>query len=468
MSTEKRPGRAIRGPRPAPVAMRSDARGMRASQPALPPLATDSLAMALTVAGDALGYVRNGHALNDGLNALWRHYPDLPPATRGAAQDMIYGTLRDYGRGEFILARLLQQPLTEPTIDGLLRVALHRLEVRPELAHTLVDQAVEAAARIARGGLKGLVNGVLRNALRQWAALVTAADADEVASLRHPQWWIDKLRAQSPNDWRTQLAAANTHPPMSLRINRRRSSLESGLAALRESGHAADILGSADRFALRMGKPIPVASLPGYAQGLLSVQDWGAQQAASLLDVHDGLRVLDACAAPGGKTAHLLELADLDLLALDADPARLRRVAEQLDRLGLRADLKAADCRTLANWWDGRPFDRILADVPCSASGVARRHPDIKWLRTAADVARFATQQAEILDALWPTLAPGGKMLYVTCSIFAEENGSQVARFVSRHPDCQRIAFDDGQTETQWLPGPEHDGFYFALLHKLA
>ncbi|MEC5385395.1 16S rRNA (cytosine(967)-C(5))-methyltransferase RsmB [Uliginosibacterium sp. H3] len=433
--------------------------------PQLPPLPADSLAMALTVAGDAIGYVRNGHALNDGFTALWRHYPDLPASTRGAAQDMIYGTLRDYGRGEFLLSRLLQQPLTEPTIDGLLRVALHRLEVRADTAHTVVDQAVEAAARIARGGLKGLVNGVLRNALRQWDSLMAAAELNEEARLRHPKWWITRLRKSAPENWREQLLAANTHPPMSLRINRRRTTLAAATTALQTAGIAYRPLGD---FSLILDKPVPVASLPGYAEGLLSVQDWGAQQAAALLDLQDGQRVLDACAAPGGKTAHMLESADLQLMALDADPERAQRVETQLARLGLSASVKAADCRRTQDWWDGRPFERILADVPCSASGVARRHPDIKWLRQADDVAGFATQQAEILDALWPTLAVGGKMLYVTCSIFAEENSLQVARFASRHADCQRLAFADGQLEARWLPGPEHDGFYFALLQKHA
>jgi len=437
----------------------------RPAQPTLPPLPLDSLAMALTVAGDAVGYVRNGHALNDGLTALWRHYPDLPAATRGAAQDMIYGTLRDYGRGEFMLSRLLQQPLSDPTIDGLLRVALHRLEVRADTAHTVVDQTVEAAARIARGGLKGLVNGVLRNALRQWNELVAACDRNEEASLRHPQWWIDRVRRAAPETWREQLAAANTHPPMSLRINRRRTSMAAALQMLEAAGHEVRQLGE---YALHVAKPVPVASLPGFTEGLLSVQDWGAQQAAALLDLADGQRVLDACAAPGGKTAHMLELADVQITALDSDATRASRVEAQLARLGLSAQIKTADCRQTASWWDGRPFDRILADVPCSASGVARRHPDIKWLRTAADVARFATQQAEILDALWPTLAVGGKMLYVTCSIFAEENSLQVSRFAARHADCRRLAFADGVPESHWLPGPENDGFYFALLEKLA
>ena len=320
--------------RPSRHATNRAPRQYRTSLHVLPPLPADSLAMALTVAGDAVGYVRNGHALNDGLTALWQHYPELPPATRGAAQDMLYGTLRDYGRGEFMLSRLLQQPLSEATVDGLLRVALHRLEVRTDTAHTIVDQAVEAAARIARGGLKSLVNGVLRNALRQWEDLLAACERNEEASLRHPQWWIDKLRRASPQGWRVQLTAANTHPPMSLRINRRRTSMAAALQLLETAGHEAHPLGD---YALHVAKPGPVASLPGFAEGLLSVQDWGAQQAATLLDLHDGQRVLDACAAPGGKTAHMLELADVQITALDSDPARAPA--------GLRRSLRASVCR---------------------------------------------------------------------------------------------------------------------------
>jgi 16S rRNA (cytosine967-C5)-methyltransferase len=177
--------------------------------------------------------------------------------------------------------------------------------------------------------------------------------------------------------------------------------------------------------------------------------------------------VLDACAAPGGKTSHILETADVALTALDTDAFRARRVSENLERLGLTAEVKTADCRVLSRWWDGRPFDRILADVPCSASGVVRRNPDIKWLRRSDDVARFAAQQAEILDALWQVLAPGGKMLYVTCSVFAEENREQIAAFATRHPDCCRLPIA-GQPDCQYLPSTEHDGFFYALLEKAA
>lgn len=429
---------------------------------ALPPLPPDSLALALSVAAVAVAGVRSGGSLNDGLEALWRAYPDLAPGQRGAVMDLAYGTLRDYGRGEAILRRLLQQPLTEPHTDALLRVALHRLEVRPEQAHTIVDQAVEAALRIAGGGLKGLVNAVLRNALRQWDSLLRTVAADGEAAFRHPKWWIDRVRKTYPRDWTRILDAGNQHPPMSLRVNRRRATQAGVAASLAEAGHVTQPLGE---WGLRMARPAPVAALPGFTEGLFSVQDWGAQQAAPLLDVREGMRVLDACAAPGGKTAHLLEQVDCQLLALDSDAVRAARVSANLGRLGLNADVRTADCRASARWWDKRPFDRILADVPCSASGVARRHPDIKWLREADDIGQFATTQAEILAALWPLLAPGGRMLYVTCSVFSEENSLQVAQFAARHADCRRTPLDDA-LERPLLPDSDHDGFYFALLEK--
>ncbi|MBB4013916.1 16S rRNA (cytosine(967)-C(5))-methyltransferase RsmB [Niveibacterium umoris] len=449
--------------------MRSDAsasprRPATDRPPQLPPLPPDSLARALWVAAEAVAQVREGYALNDGLASLWSAHPDLPPATRGAAQDLIFGTLRDYGRGDAMLARLLRQPLTEPTIDALLRVALHRLEVRPDTAHTVVDQAVEVAARVARGGLKGLVNAVLRNALRQRDTLASALTRSPEAHWRHPVWWIERLKRNAPHDWETALAASNMHPPMTLRINPRRSAPEAVIAGLVEKGYAGRPLGP---HGWRLDHPVPVATLPGYAEGLLSVQDWGAQQAAPLLDVAPGMRVLDACAAPGGKAAHLLELTDCQLTAIDADPRRVLRIEKNLERLGLVADVRCGDAREPRFWWDGLPFDRILADVPCSASGVTRRHPDIKWLRRADDIGNFATVQREILDALWPLLAPGGKMLYVTCSVFPEENSLQIARFAGSHADCRRAPLGSALERTL-LPDADHDGFFFALLEKQA
>lgn len=427
------------------------------------PLPAGSLGEALSVASDALKAVLEGFALNDGLAGLWQAYPELSPATRGAVQDLLYGTLRDFGRGQAILARLLKTPLAETRITALLLVALHRLEVRPDTAHTVVDQTVEAASRLAGGGFKGLVNGVLRNALRTWPQIVAALDEQEVSRWRHPAWWIASVRRNWPQDWPSILGANNAHPPMSLRINRLRGSAVAYRSTLESAGMAFEDL---DEYALRLMAPCPVAQLPGYSEGLVTVQDWGAQQAAGLLDLHDGQRVLDACAAPGGKTGAIAESAKVELLALELEPARAQRVRDTLVRLGLSAEVRTVDCRDTEAWWDGRPFDRILADVPCSASGVARRHPDIKWLRRPEDVVRFATIQAEILEALWITLAPGGKMLYLTCSLFPEENSAQLAGFAARHRDCVRAPFPDGSIERQLLPSSQHDGFYFALLEK--
>ncbi|MBL8435204.1 MAG: 16S rRNA (cytosine(967)-C(5))-methyltransferase RsmB [Zoogloea sp.] len=426
-------------------------------------LPEDSLGNALRTSAELIAEVVGGTTLTEALARLWAVRPATPAGVRGAILDLTYGTLRDYGRQDFILGKLLQKPLPEP-VQSLLRVALHRLAVRPDTAHTVVDQAVSAAATLLGGKFKGVANGVLRNALRQAGELAHAADADMVAEHRHPPWWIRRLKSQYPQKWRTILAAGNTHPPMALRVNPLRASDDEVLDDFAAAGIAARRLAPGT---LLLDQPLSVSRIPGFAEGCVSVQDAGAQHAARHLDLADGQRVLDACAAPGGKSAHILESADVALTALDTDPLRARRITENLARLGLAAEVKTADCRNLDAWWDGRPFDRILADVPCSASGVVRRNPDIKWLRRSDDIPRFAAQQAEILDALWQTLAPGGKMLYATCSVFADENGDQIAAFAARHPDCRRLPIA-GQLDCQYLPCADHDGFFYALLEKAA
>lgn len=421
----------------------------------------DSLAFALLRTAEVIAAVAEGRTLDAALATCWQKHQPLPPQ-RGAIQDMAYGTLRAYGRGDFMLRRLLRSSLTEPRLQALLLAALYRVDSRSEDRHTTVDQAVTAAATLAHGRFRNLVNAVLRNAIRQRHELRTALAEDEVAHWQHPHWWITAVREAYPESWQTVLAAANQHPPMTLRVNRRHGDAAAYVDRLAQAGIAARAL---DDTAVLLEKPQPVDALPGFADGHASVQDWGAQRAARLLDVRPGMRVLDACAAPGGKTAHLLEQTDLDLTALELDPRRLQRIEDNLRRLQLKATLKAADCNDLDAWWDGRPFERILADVPCSASGVVRRHPDIKWLRRVADIGAFATSQQRILDALWRTLAPGGKILYCTCSIFPQENGAQVAAFVGRHDDAIRVDID-GQPELQLTPDPEQDGFYYALLQK--
>ena len=390
---------------------------------------------------------------------------------RAATMDLAYNTLRAYGFGDFMLGRLLERPLAEPAPRGLLLAALTRLDSRPEDAHTTVDQAVTAAARLARGRYKGLVNGVLRNFLRRREELLALAETDEVARWRHPGWWIARLRRDHPERWQEILRAGNSHPPLCLRANRRRltaagaaSPAQLLVAQLDAGGIGARAL---DDAAVLLDRPIPLDRISGFAAGLCSVQDFGAQAAARLLDARDGMRVLDACAAPGGKTSHLLENADIDLTALDADVGRVARIAENLQRLGLAATVKVADAGNTDAWWDGRPFDRILADVPCSASGVVRRHPDVKWLRRDSDIAGFVATQARIVDALWPTLARGGTMLYASCSVFAAENTNQVEAFLGRHPDARLApAGASGSCDRYQIPDAEHDGFFYALLQK--
>ena len=414
----------------------------------LPP---DSLAFALLEATHITAAVFAGQSLADGLIGK------VDPAARPAVQDIVYGTLRSYGRGDFLLQRLLAKPLVADEIRALLLVSIYRLETRPDAPHTVVDQAVSAAGELAGGRFRGLVNGVLRNFLRQQAALLAALTLDAPAHLQHPDWWLDRLQSTYPEAWESIVAAGNAPPPMALRVNSRRGSRDDYLLRLAAENIVATPV---HEVGLMLDKPLPVDRLPGFAAGLVSVQDPGAQLAATLLDPAGGSRVLDACAAPGGKTAHLLERFNIDLLALDLKPSRCRRVEENLARLGLLAEIKAADCAKLASWWDGRPFDAVLADVPCTASGVVRRNPDSKWLRREEDIASFARAQAAILEALWQVVRPGGKLLYATCSVFPTENGEQIGNFLQRHSEAR------SRHQEQLLPTAEHDGFYYCLLEK--
>jgi 16S rRNA (cytosine967-C5)-methyltransferase len=306
---------------------------------------------------------------------------------------------------------------------------------------------------------------VMRNYQRQGVSLAAEIEATLPGRHRHPRWWVERVRAAYPQQWETILAAGNTHPPMTLRVNQRRLSAEAYLAALLDAGIGARRLGGA---AVVLDKPCRVELLPGFVTGDVSVQDAAAQRAAPLLDVHEGMQVLDACAAPGGKTGHILELAACELLAVDQDASRARRIAENLSRLRLDARVVVGDCRQPESFWHGRPFDRILLDAPCSASGVVRRHPDIKWLRRERDIEAYAQTQTTLIDALWRVLAPGGKMLYATCSVFPEENAEQVRAFIGRCPHARELltSADAAPPGEQILPGGDSDGFYYALLAK--
>lgn len=406
-----------------------------------------------------------GRNLSQVLDESLRSKTDWLPAQRAAVQDISYGTVRHYGLLRTVLGMLLHKPLQDERVRFLLLVALYQLQYGKSAQHAVVDHAVRAAQTL-NPRINGLVNAILRNFLRNQALLLEQAAQSTEGQYSYPQWWITELCAQYGKRGTALLDIGNQHPPMTLRANRRRISTQDYLALLRQQKLAARII---KPDALQLEKPVPVEKLPEFFTGMVSVQDAGAQYAARLLDVHNGMRVLDACAAPGGKTAHILEIATVEMLALDRDEKRLQRVAQNLQRLELPARLVAGDASVPESWWDGKAFQRILADVPCSASGVVRRHPDIKWLRRPADIAGFAVQQLAILSALWRLLEQDGKLLYATCSIFQQENEHVVAAFLGKQPDARRlpVALPD-QSEGQLLPNDQHDGFFYALLQKIA
>jgi len=401
-----------------------------------------------------------GRSLTAALNAA---RPEADPRVLADAQDLSYGVMRHLGRLRFFLDRLTDRPPKPPELTGLLLTALYELDGRDTPAYAAVNEAVTLTQQLFPRA-KGFVNAVLRSFIRARIGLAASAEQVPEARWNFPSWWITKLQGHYPDAWAAMLVAMNDHPPMTLRVNLQRTTVAAYLDRLAQAGLTCRQIGPT---ALALERPVRVGALPGFAEGLVSVQDLGAQYAAELLDCADGMRVLDACAAPGGKTAHLLERHRLDLLALDDDAARLAQVTETLRRLGLDAQAQVADVGRPELWWDGRPFDRILLDAPCTASGVARRHPDGKWLKRCRDVTALASRQARLLDAVWPLLGQGGRLLYATCSVFPEENADQVEAFLARHPDARRelVSLPDGQAG-QLLPNGDHDGFFYASIVK--
>ncbi len=396
----------------------------------------------------------------------------VEPGIRPAVQAVSFHAMRRLGWAKTVKQALIPRKPSNALLDALLLVSFSLLAPEAESAsvryapHTVVDQAVRAtAAKRALAPFKGLVNGSLRRFLREGETLLERLQDSMELKWNHPSWWVQRLQQDYPQDWQSILEAANQQPGMSLRVNRRRATRESVLAAFAEQGIGAQPF---DAFGIALDQARPVHEIPGFAEGWWSVQDRAAQLAAPLLDLRDGMRVLDACAAPGGKTAHMLETAVLDMLALDLDAQRLQRVEQNLARLGLSAALRVADVANLDSWWDGRPFDAVLADVPCTASGVVRRHPDIRWLRRPHDISKTAALQARIADALWQVVAPGGKLLYVTCSVFPAEGEKQADAFQKRHPDARRLPAP-GQLlpiSAPALPAEQQDGFFYALFTK--
>ena len=402
----------------------------------------------------------------------------INPADRPLLKMLCYGTLRHHFRLRADLRKLLERPLKarDSVIESLLAIGIFQLIDTRIPDHAAVSMTVEAARLLRRPKYAGLINAVLRNFLRQDIGRQEAGD-DE-SRFNHPAWYIDALRADWPDDWQQFLEANNERAPMWLRVNQNRTTTADYLDRLAQADDGHSVL-SGFIHAIRLAKPVPVAELPGFADGDVSVQDAAAQIAAPWLLMGGGSRILDACAAPGGKTGHLLELASPDsvLTAIELDPERLASIHENLERLRLDATVLAADASKPKEWWDGQPFDRILLDAPCSASGVIRRHPDIKLLRRASDIEALAGLQTRLLDALWPLLAPSGRLLYVTCSVLAAENDAVIGDFLARHSDARedrvlpnyniRDLMVEKTCGVQVMPGSQGlDGFYFACLER--
>jgi len=440
----------------------------------LTPLSAQLVWAARTVAA-----VVQGRSLSDAM-------PKVPAPLRPGVQALVFHALRHWGWARAVVARLAEQE-PSPAVQALLGVALTLLprgespavaEGAPAYApHTVVDQAVAALPQVeGPRAPTGFVNACLRRYLREAGALDAELAADAEVRWNHPFWWVKRLRKDHPLHWQQVLQANNQAAPMALRVNLRRNSLQAYLDRLVAQGLSARVAGPA---ALVLDHPVPVDVLPGWAEGCCSVQDLAAQQAAPLLLSHLAARgagpgrVLDACAAPGGKTAHLLEAGDAPVWALEQDPVRAQRIHQGLARLGLRAEVRVADAGDTAAWWDGQPFDGVLLDAPCTASGIVRRHPDVRWLRRPTDVDQLAAQQRRLLDALWPVLAPGGCLVYCTCSVFKAEGDDQVAAFVARQSNARLLAAP-GHLLPGVAPGSglddnrasEHDGFFYAVLEK--
>lgn len=420
---------------------------------------------------DVVEKVAAGHSANEALAAV-------PAELRPGVQALAFQVWRNHGRARCLVDMLVKKA-PHPWVQAALCSGLALLSEAQQQSYdsfTLVDQLVEAVKR--RGAVRHqapFVNACMRRYVRERAMLDAQCDKDLQARWNFPLWWIRRVQHDHPKQWEQVLAASNQPGPMTLRVNQRRTTVQQYIADLAAVGMSARAQGTS---AVLLGKPVPVPQLPGFSLGLASVQDAGAQRAAELIlagFVHSAsTRILDACAAPGGKTGHLLELSDAQVTAIELDGKRAERIAENLQRLQLVADVRCASAMEPPSWWDGRLFDLILLDAPCTASGIVRRHPDVRWLRRETDIAALAQIQSDMLRTLWPLLRPGGRLLYCTCSIFAEEGVLQQQSFLGRNKDAELLpspghllpgggADVDGVADNAAI---DHDGFFYALFQK--
>ena len=413
-----------------------------------------------------LNVVDNGRSLSHELPAA---LAELDPEQHAFLQQLVYGSVRYYFALDELINQLVEDPLRdkERLLHMVLAIGIYQLWQLQVAEYAAINETVAVTVEADRQWATGLVNGTLRRFQRERGAML--ADLRRAEAM--PGWLNKRLRQAWPEQYHQICADSNQLGPMTLRVNQRHGTRDAWLAQANEQGFEAHACAHSE-VGVTLAAPAPVLALPGFSAGAVSVQDEAAQLCAQLLNVTDGERVLDACAAPGGKTGHLLESASIQLTALDVDPKRLDRVAENLERLQLSAQLTAADAGDVSSWWDGEPFDAILVDAPCSGTGVIRRHPDIKLLRKNTDIKALGLVQKNLLTQLWGTLKPGGRLLYATCSILPDENSQQISAFLAAHADAALVDLPltgDVPTPTgvQWLPqAGGHDGFFYALLHK--
>ncbi len=419
------------------------------------------------IAADCVSEVIKGHNLNQVFERRFEHHQNITSQQKSVAIFLAYGAIRFLGENQFFIQQLIDKKITNKKIEALLCVALFQLNHDQSTDFTVVNEAVEAAKLINKSWAGSFVNGVLRNFIRQKENLQTELKNNEEAFYSYPVWWISLIKQNYPKDWESILLNGNKHPPLTLRINERKTNLKQYEEKLKSEAISYRVLGNT---ALELTQPTAVEKIPGFMDGEVSIQDFGAQLAAKLLDLQDGQICLDACSAPGGKTGHMLEIADIELVSIDQQKDRLYKVKENLERLHLHAYLKCADLTAVNTWWNEKLFDRILLDAPCSASGVVRRHVDIKWLRRPRDIEKFTKQQEAMLEAMWQLLKKGGKLLYATCSIFHDENQKVINHFIKEHADAKEVKWsvdsEYSKYENQLIPSENHDGFFYALLEK--
>lgn len=392
---------------------------------------------------------------------------------KAAVQGIVYGVMRKRALTAALTRKLVTRT-PSPEVEAVIQLGLSEILDSKRSEFTVVNEAVSAVKAMERNPrIGGFVNAVLRRFCREKARLMKSVESYEDVKFNAPNWWIKRYKKALGEAAESVFAVQAKHPPMSLRVNRRKTIPQQYLEALKEAGIEARLLGEDG---ILLAEPVAVGELPGFEEGMASVQDAGSQLAARILEPADGMNILDACAAPGGKTMHIFELVDARLTALEIDKDRAAKIQENFDRLGVKCSIKVTDASDVDNWWDGEKFDRILLDAPCTASGIVRRHPDIPWSRREEDIRSLASTQHKLLEALWPLVKNGGRMLYAVCSVFPDEGVKQIERFTADHPEAALIPFvgapegmlrliPSDQEDHDGLPGT-HDGFFYALLEK--